>query len=90
MVNMCTKFDKETSNGVQKCSLYRIHKVHARTEPRTDGLTDGTTAALLYPQRNALRGDNIVSDEKRPGWLFSIGVYLKRSNGPRWKANGCI
>ena len=38
---------------MQRCSLYRVHKIHARTEPRTDG----TTAALLYPHRNALRGD---------------------------------
>ena len=44
MVNMSTKFDKETPNGI---SLYRVHKVHARTEPRTGGLTDGTTAGLL-------------------------------------------
>ena len=35
---------------MQGCSLYRVYKVHART--------DGTTAALLYPNRNALRGDN--------------------------------
>ena len=48
--------------NTQRCSLYRVQKVHARTERRTDGrtdgLTDGTTAALLYPHRNALRGDN--------------------------------
>ena len=53
---MSAKFDKEICNGVR--SLYRVHKVHARTEPQTDGLMDGTTAALLYPHRNALRGDN--------------------------------
>ena len=39
---------------MQRFSLYRVHKVLARTE----GRTDGTTAALLYPHRNALRGDN--------------------------------
>ena len=39
---------------MQQGSLYRVHKVHART----DGHTDGTTEALLYPLRNALRGDN--------------------------------
>ena len=38
---------------MQRFSLYRVHKVLARTE----GRTDGTTEALLYPHRNALRGD---------------------------------
>ena len=39
-------------------SFYRVHKVKAW---HTDTLTDGTTAALLYPLRNTLRGDNKVS-----------------------------
>ena len=39
---------------MQRCSLYRVHKVHGRK----DGRTDGITAALLYPHRNALLGDN--------------------------------
>ena len=39
--------------NMQRFSLYRVHKVLARTE----GRTDGTTEALLYPHRNALRGD---------------------------------
>ena len=48
MVNMSAKFDKETWNGV-------VSIVFTRS---TDGRTHGTTAALLYPHRNALRGDN--------------------------------
>ena len=43
---------------MQRFSLYRVHKVHARTHGRTHRHTHGTTAALLYPHRNALRGDN--------------------------------
>ena len=31
-----------------------------RTDGRNHTLTDGTTAALLYPHRNALRGDNKI------------------------------
>ena len=56
MVNMSAKFDKEICNGV--VSIVFTRSTHGRTEPRTDGLTDGTTAALLYPHRNALHGDN--------------------------------
>ena len=52
MVDMSTKFDK------QQCSLYRVHKVSARTDGRNHARTDGTTEALLYPHRNALHGDN--------------------------------
>ena len=36
-------------------SFHRVHKVKAW---RKHARTDGTTAALLYPLRNALRGDN--------------------------------
>ena len=50
MVNMSAKFDKETSNGV--------HKVHGRMDGRMHAHTHKTTAALLYPHRNVLRGDN--------------------------------
>ena len=39
---------------MQRFSLYRVHKVLARM--------DGTTAALLYPHRNALRGDKKYKD----------------------------
>ena len=47
MVNMSAKFDNETCNGVVSILFTRS----------THGQTDGTTAALLYPHRNALRGD---------------------------------
>ena len=47
MFNLSAKFDKETSNGV-------VSIVFTRS---THGQTDGTTAALLYLHRNALRGD---------------------------------
>ena len=48
MVNISAKFDKETCNG-------SVSIVFTRSMP---GRTHGTTAALLYPHRNALRGDN--------------------------------
>ena len=38
--------------------MYRVHKVHGRTDRRTEPRTHRTTAALLYPHRNALRRDN--------------------------------
>ena len=56
MVNMSAKFDKEICNGLVSIVFTRFS--HGRTEPHTDGRTDGTTEALLYPHRNALRGDN--------------------------------
>ena len=50
---------------MKRCSLYRVHKVHARTDAQTDGHTHGTTEALLYTHRNALRGDkNAISSVK--------------------------
>ena len=52
MVNMSAKFDKEICNGL--VSIVFTRSSHGRK----DGSTDGTTAALLYPHRNALRGDN--------------------------------
>ena len=47
--------------GTQWSSFYRVHKVkvwrtHAHMDTRT--LTDRTTAALLYPLYNGLRGGN--------------------------------
>ena len=42
---------------MQWCSLYRVHKVLAQTDGTTHTRTQGTKAALLYPHRNALRGD---------------------------------
>ena len=52
MVNMSAKFDKEICNGLVSIVFTRC------SHGRKDGSTDGTTAALLYPHRNALRGDN--------------------------------
>ena len=52
MVNMSSKFDKETRNGV--VSIVFTRSMHGRTDARIHG----TTAALLYPHRNVLRGDN--------------------------------
>ena len=43
---------------MQRCSLYHVHKVHyGRTDRRTHTHMQGTTPALLYPHRNALRRD---------------------------------
>ena len=55
MVNMSAKFDKETCNGV--VFIMFIRSTEGRTDRRTHARTHGTTAALLYPHRNALRGD---------------------------------
>ena len=52
MVNMSAKFDKEICNSVVSIVFTRS------THGQNHRLTDGTTAALLYPHRNALRGDN--------------------------------
>ena len=48
MFNLSAKFDKEIANGL-------VSIVFTRS---THGQTDGNTAALLYPHRNAMRGDN--------------------------------
>ena len=56
MVNMSAKFDKETCNGV--VFIVFTGSTDGRTDRRTHARTHGTTAALLYPHRNALRGDN--------------------------------
>ena len=56
---MSAKFDEDVNNSF---SRYRVHKDKAwRTDWLTDARTDGTTAALLYPLHNALRGDNNTS-----------------------------
>ena len=52
IVNMSEKFDIETRKGV--VSIVFTMSMHGRTDARTHG----TTAALLYPHRNALRRDN--------------------------------
>ena len=51
MVNMFAKFDKETCNDL--VSIVFTRSKHAGTERPMDG----TTEALLYPHRNASRGD---------------------------------
>ena len=60
MVNMSTKFYKATCHGVVSIVLTR--SMYGRTDAHTDtdAHADGTTAALLYPNRNALRLDNKV------------------------------
>ena len=47
IVNMSSKLDEYAHNGFHKVKAWRTH-AH----------TDGTTAALQYPLRNALRGDS--------------------------------
>ena len=49
---MSAKFDEVVNNSLVAIVFTRI-----RRDARTDARTDGTTAALLYPLRNALRGD---------------------------------
>ena len=63
MVKMSANIDKEAHNSVVTRS--------------TQGRTHRTTAALLYPLRNALRGDN----------KNSVPV-AKRSKASGWKARG--
>ena len=55
MVNMSAKFDKETCNGL--VSIVFTRSSDGRKDGTTHARTDGTTEALLYPHRNALRGD---------------------------------
>ena len=57
IVNMSAKFDEDVNNSLVAIVFIRI-RCDARTDWRTHARTDGTTAALLYPLRNALRGDN--------------------------------
>ena len=68
MINMSAKFDKETRNGV-------VSIVFTRS---THGQTDGTTAALLYPHRNALRGDNNIEVHVR--YLIISHTYILESD----------
>ena len=49
---MSAKFDEEAHNGSVSIVFTR-----SKRDGTTHGRTDGTTAALLYPLRNALRGD---------------------------------
>ena len=56
ILNMFAKFDKEICNGL--VSMVFTRSSHGRTDGRNHARMDGTTAALLYPHRNALRGDN--------------------------------
>ena len=57
IVNMSAKFDEDMHNNLVAIVFTRIRR-DAHMDGRTEGHTDGTTAALLYPLRNALRGDN--------------------------------
>ena len=61
MVNMSAKFDKETWNSV--VSIVFTRSTDGRTDGCTHARTHGTTAALLYPRRNALRGDNKILED---------------------------
>ena len=54
---MPAKFDEDMHNNLVAIVFTRKRR-DARTDGLTDARTDGTTAALLYPLRNALRGDN--------------------------------
>ena len=54
---MSAKFDEDVNNSLAAIVFTRIRR-DARTDWRTHARTDGTMAALLYPLRNALRGDN--------------------------------
>ena len=56
MVNMSAKFDKGICNGV--VSIVFTRSMLGRTEPHTQG----TTAALLYPHRNAGICNGVVSN----------------------------
>ena len=57
MVTMSAKFNKEICYDV--VSIVFTRSTDGRMEPRTDG----TTAALLYPHRNALRWDKKSSGQ---------------------------
>ena len=59
---MSAKFDEEAHNGSVSIVFTR-----SKRDGHTHGHTDGTTAALLYPLRNALRGDNIPSATRCAG-----------------------
>ena len=70
---------------MQGFSLYRVHKVLARTDGRTEPRIHGTTAALLYPHRNALRGDkNKIQNSLR------YVCVSKKSTTKQKKKNGNI
>ena len=56
---MSAKFDEDVNNSLVAIVFTRI-RCDARTDWLTDARTDGTTAALLYPLRNALRGDKKI------------------------------
>ena len=56
---MSAKFDEYVHNSLVAIAFTKIRR-DARTDWLTDARTDGTTAVLLYPLRNALAGDNKV------------------------------
>ena len=68
IVNMSAKFDEDVHNSLVAIPFTRI-----RRDTLTDAQTDGTTAALLYPLRNALHGDK-NNLEVLP-WITNLPSY---------------
>ena len=58
---MSAKFDEYAHSGLVSIVFTRS-KRDGHTHGHTHTRTDGTTAALLYPLLNALRGYNLKSD----------------------------
>ena len=66
IVNMSAKFDEEACNGSVSIVFTRSKSDgHTHGHTHTHARTDKTTAALLYPLPNALRGDNNQTDRKK-------------------------
>ena len=60
---MSAKFDEDVHNSLVAIAFTRIRcdaLADGLTDWLTNGRTDGTKAALLYPLRNVLRGDNYL------------------------------
>ena len=76
IVNMSAKFDEDVHNSLVAIVFTRI-----RHDALTDARTDGTTAALLYPLCNALRGDNNKS------LVTPIEIGQKFAGASRWHEN---
>ena len=79
MVNMSAKFDKEICNGL--VAIVFTRSTDGRTDRRTHTHTHGTTAALLYPHRNALRGDNKLVKTGSREMELSIIINTFEKNG---------
>ena len=85
IIKKCAKFDEDAQNGSVSIAFTRS-KPDTRKHGHTDTLTDGTTEALLYPLRNALRGDKYVCETWMPlvtikskSVIFCIKVMVTRS-----------